>query len=48
MCCASEITTEAEIVPVLLDQNMETEMCRPCIKILQASGEMDVEIMEDV
>ena len=45
MCCASEVTTEAEIWPVLIDDNMETEMCDPCIQL--ARTEMDIEILDE-
>jgi hypothetical protein len=43
MCGTSEVMTEAEILPVLIDDNMETEMCEPCIKI--ARSEMTIEIL---
>lgn len=37
-CCGRKLLT---VVAVLLDGNMEAELCRPCMKALQ--GEVKVE-----
>lgn len=40
-CCFESNDT----VPVLIDDNMETFMCRPCIKACK--GVMDIEILDN-
>lgn len=32
------------IKQVLIDDNMETEMCGRCIKVLKRSGELEIEV----
>ena len=43
MCSVGE--GEAEMIPVLIDENMETYLCDPCIQELKA--ECTVEILTE-
>jgi hypothetical protein len=38
---------ELGIVAVLIDDNMETEMCAACIAECNASGELTVEVIDE-
>jgi hypothetical protein len=45
MCAKNELETTDDVVPVCIDDNFETEMCRPCIRV--ARREMTIEIYEE-
>lgn len=44
-CQKNELDTDDGILPVLIDQNMETHMCESCID--EAKNYIDIEVLED-
>lgn len=44
-CSKSELGTDDEILPVLIDDNMETHMCESCID--DAKNYIDIEVLEE-